>query len=123
MHACVCVSAFFWLLVFSNTAHQSGEITTQMASLQQYLDYKSGNFPEIESYGVQSKQRSLNEQEHTWTELSRVCIFLKDQSTRRMNQEPNDPNLSVFSQEATERPGLRLALPGLLQQSRADVIG
>ena len=43
---CVCVYQFdFLVLVFSNTAHQGGEITTQTASLQQYLEFKTGNFP------------------------------------------------------------------------------
>ena len=66
---CVCVSVRNFLsLVFSNTVRQGGEIATQTASLQQYLDFKTGDFPEIaalESYGVKSKRTSLyaNKQE------------------------------------------------------------
>ena len=36
---CVCVSLHFLLLCFSNT--------TQTASLQHYLDFKTGDFPKI----------------------------------------------------------------------------
>ena len=45
---CVCVSVRnSLLLVFSNTARQGGEIATQTASLQQYLDFKNGDFSKI----------------------------------------------------------------------------
>ena len=43
---CVCQSDFL-LLVFSNTTCQGGEITTQTASLQEYLEFKIGDFPKI----------------------------------------------------------------------------
>ena len=97
--------------------HQGGEITTQTASLQQYLDFKTDNLPEIallERYGVKSKRTNLcaNEHEHLYQNLPCLLIF---KSNRRVNHEL-DPDLRVFA-----RTKVGKAWP-IIQSSRANVV-
>ena len=80
-----------------------------MASLQKYLDFKTGDFSEIaalESYGMKSKrtfsqayiQMSKNVPART---LLFLACFRRSKVIGRVNHEPNDPDLGLFSQEET----------------------
>ena len=64
----VCQSEFF--VIFSNSVHQSGQITTQTASLQQYLDFRL--IALLESYG--SKQSFMRMSTSTCLLEEGACV-------------------------------------------------